>query len=266
VAFGNWIAIYPQMIDPTPVVIADVRFRRALLHGIDREQMAENLQAGMVPVAHSFVNPSLPESRAVEDAAVRYAYDPGRAARMIEELGYVKGADGFFSEPGGQRLLVELRAFPRAINEKSLLAVADYWQRLGVGVEAFVVPPQRTRDYQYLYTRPGFELTGNPNSFQDLNRFHSREAPMPENGFAGGNRARYRSSELDALIDRFFVTVPLVERVEVLRGIVRHMTEHLNVMGLFHDMTPVMVSNRLDNVTYGGLPSSGSDGHLWSIK
>jgi hypothetical protein len=78
---------------------------------------------------------------------------------------------------------------------------------------------------------------------------------------------RYRSSELDALIDRFFVTVPRQERTQVLGQIVHHMTDQAIPVGLFYNVAPVMIGNRLQNVTAGG-PSSGPawNANEWDIR
>lgn len=43
---GGWVTIYPQFINPQPPIVADVRFRRALLHAIDRQELVDNLMFG----------------------------------------------------------------------------------------------------------------------------------------------------------------------------------------------------------------------------
>jgi ABC-type transport system substrate-binding protein len=53
----RWFRLDPQFIDPNPTVITDLRFRRALLHAIDRQEMADSLQMGLSPVAHTFMAP-----------------------------------------------------------------------------------------------------------------------------------------------------------------------------------------------------------------
>lgn len=47
-SFTTWAVMYPQFLHPNPPIIADVRFRRALLHAIDRQEMADTIQQGMV--------------------------------------------------------------------------------------------------------------------------------------------------------------------------------------------------------------------------
>src|SRR5207247_11173542 len=131
-----------------------------------------------------------------------------------------------------KRLSFETRAYAQAdIQPRSLTAVADYWQRLGVGVEQNVVPNNLVADEPYRHTRTGFEIL---QSGAHFTHFHSSRVPLPANNFLGLNRSRYMSPELDALIDRYFAAIPWPERVEAAGRIAHHMTDQLVTMGLFY--------------------------------
>jgi peptide/nickel transport system substrate-binding protein len=231
-------------------VVTNPQFRQALRYAIDRQQMAESLQAGLVPVAHTFLHPNEPEYRAVEPSISKYEYDPRKAAQLLEGLGYVKGSDGGYRDAGGQRLSVELRTSPEQdIQQKSVLAVGDHWQRLGIATEPLVMAAQRTRDREYVQTFPSFMLYRQPNDPPSLLvRLTSDQAPLPENDFVGRNHPRYQSAEFDSLINRYLTTIPRPERTQVLGQIVQHTTERVVLMGLFYDTEPIMVANRLTNV------------------
>lgn len=82
-----------------------------------------------------------------------------------------------------------------------------------------------------------------------LVRLHSSEAALPENAFRRSNRTRYMSPELDALIERYLLTIPLPERTELARQIVHHISDQLPVMGLLYDVSPMLISNRLQNMS-----------------
>ena len=84
--------LWPQFINPDPPAIADVRFRRALLHAIDRQFIVDTFMGGLTPVAHSFIAPDDPDYGVIGPNVVRYEHDPARATRLIEEVGYVRGA------------------------------------------------------------------------------------------------------------------------------------------------------------------------------
>ena len=58
-----------------------------MAHATDRQGLMESLEGGLTAVAHVYLSPTEPEYKDVEDAVVRYEYDPRRAAQMLEELG-----------------------------------------------------------------------------------------------------------------------------------------------------------------------------------
>src|SRR5688500_16856537 len=50
---ASWTALYPQHVNPTPAVMTDVRFRRAVMHALDRQELVDVLHHGLTQVAHS---------------------------------------------------------------------------------------------------------------------------------------------------------------------------------------------------------------------
>lgn len=268
--FSGSIAMHAQFIQYTPAVVAELPFRRALLHAVDRQQLVDDLFAGRGSIAHVFLGPTEPEYRGIETSLVRYEYDTRRAAQLIEGLGYTRGADGFFRDRSNQRLALEVRVDPGETEQKTAFAAADAWQQLGVAVEPTVTPAQRARDLEYRYTFPAFYLRGHSSRIRALLNYHSSQIPLPENRFAAGdNRGRYASPDLDASIDRYFVTIPLPERAQVLQVAMRHLTEQLPALYLFHTASFTVVSNRVENFTTskaGGAAAKTWDSYLWDVR
>ena len=77
------------------------------------------------------------------------------------------------------------------------------------------------------------------------------ETPLPETNWAGSNRSRYRNADLDALIDRYFETIPVPQRTQTLAQIVHHMTDQLPIMGIVYDPPLRLVANRMRNMPAG---------------
>jgi len=245
---GGVVGAQAQFLTPNPAAVADVRFRRAVMRAIDRQEMADTIQGGLASVAHAFIGPEAPEWQHVQSSIVRYDFDPRRAVQELEDIGFRRGGDGLIRDSAGERPTVEIRATVTQINAKSALAMADYLQRIGLGAENLVIPLQRQSDLEYMVTFGGFLVLRGPRlGLQFLNQ-HSSRAATPEANFAGINRSRYRSPEYDALMDRFLVTIPFTERMQVLGQILRHETDQLPTLRLIYDPEPTMVSNRLKNV------------------
>jgi peptide/nickel transport system substrate-binding protein len=235
------------------------------MYALDRKSMADTFAGGMVSVPHAYLNPQFPEWRDVEGAAVRYEYDPARAGRMIEELGYTRGPDGFFRDAVGARLGIEMRTTADDDYKNPIFfSAADYIQRAGVGVETVIIPRQRATDREWRATRPGFEVVRQPNDLTEgaMRRMHGSEAALPANNFRGSNRIRYDNPELNALIDRFYTTIPQTERAEVLRGIIRHVSDQLPIMGMVYVVEAWLFTNRLKNFS---APMYTRNAHLWDL-
>jgi peptide/nickel transport system substrate-binding protein len=259
----SWVITNPQMLDPSPPIILDVRFRRALLYAIDRQEIVDTLQHGLVEVAHGYLNPNEPDYPAVERFVVRYGYDPRRAAAGLEELGYARSPDGTLLDAAGQPLSIETRTVS---SEAVMLSIADYWQRQGISVTPSITPPQRRQDREYRATWPGFEVQQNSNDPATLSWQHSSQVPLPSNNYSGRSKNRYMNPEFDALIDRYYATIPRPERAQVLGQIVHHISDQLISMPIFYQAEPMLVGHRLRNVQPQGPGSTSAwNAHEWNV-
>jgi peptide/nickel transport system substrate-binding protein len=253
-SYVSWALVHSQFINTNPPIITDVRLRKALIQAIDRQQMMETFMGGQSSVTHTFVGPDSAEYRDIEPNIVKYDYDPRRATQMIEALGYTKGADGFFADVAGQKLVLPIQTTIRSeINPKMLLAVSDYWKQIGVETDPFFVPIQRINDRELRATFPGFEVLGAGDigvSPDNVRRYHSSLVALPENRFqVTGNNPRYRNAELDGLIDRYVVTIPRTDRTALLGQIVHHLSDQIPSLGLFYVVDCTIFSQRISNMT-----------------
>ncbi len=258
----NAVAVWPQHLNPSPAVIGEPRFRRALWHAINRQELADSIQSGMAPVAHSIIPPQAGEYAATESAAIRYEYDTRAAAQLIEGLGYTRTPDGL-RDASGQKLTVELRTGGLQVAQKALFPIRDYWQQVGVGVDTVVIPPQQYDDREYRITRPAFELSRQSASVTAVAQYNSQNVPSPENRWTGSNRIRYQNPEFDELSDRLLITIPWTERIDLLRQIIRHMSERALILFQFYDVGPTLIGNRLTGVSKGTLMYNA---HLWEVR
>lgn len=251
VSLNNWVVVYPQFVDPQPPVVLNLQFRKALLHAIDRQAMADSLMAGLVPLAHGPLDPSSREFKATEASTVKYEFDPRRATQLIESIGYTRGVDGMFRDGAGQPLAVDIRgAASRDIHVKGLFPIANNWQQVGVGAETVVISAQQASDLRdQAEGYRAFQLLRQNYHLARLVSYHSTEARLPARNYTGSNNGRYMNAEMDALIERYQTTVPWADRIQVAGQILHHMTDQLPVMPLFYDMEIAVVSNRTQNAT-----------------
>lgn len=267
IALASRIVMYPQFMNPSPAAVTDVRFRRALLHALDRQEMADTLNAGYSSIAHIFLAPREREYPEIASSIVKYDFDVRRAAQLLEEAGYTRGPDGALRDRGSQRLSVEIRTSQEQdIHLKAMASAANYWERAGLATEQVVIPPQRRRDREYVQTFPSFLLYRQGSGLDFLKRLRISETPLPENDYVGNNNSRYLNQEFDAVLDRVFITIPMQQRMNVVRQAVQHLTDQVLLLELFYDTQPVVIGSRLVNVRKPGSASILWDVHEWDVK
>jgi peptide/nickel transport system substrate-binding protein len=193
---SSWIVIYPQFTNPANPVVLNLPFRQALVYGTDRQALVDAMVGGLSSVANLWIAPSEPEFRDVEDAALRYTYEPRRAQQLIEDLGYSKGSDGIYQNSAGERLAVHVRSNGEPITQAAVVPLANMWTNLGVATEPEVLASQRLTDREYLATFPTFRMMRQFTYATSLANVHSTNIPLPENRFVGSNYARYSNPEL----------------------------------------------------------------------
>jgi peptide/nickel transport system substrate-binding protein len=266
-ALASFVQAFIQFLNPNPSLLANAQFRRALISAVDRQEMVDQIQYGLVPVAHVFVGLDDPDYPFIVDSVVKYDYDPRRSAQLIESLGYTRGPDGVYRDGAGQRLSVEIRATGTDVNTKSMFSIADYWQRVGVAPEQVQIPPQRASDLEYRATFPGFNVQRQGGELSYVANFHSSQMRVLENRFAGSNNSRYSSPELDSLIDRFETTIAHTDRMRIAAEAVHHITDQVAEMPIFYDVQPSLISNRVIGVAAArGAGTTSWNANVWDVK
>ncbi len=184
-------------------ILADKRVRQALLYALDREAITRQLFAGKEPVAHSFVSPL--DWTADPDLPV-YAYDPARAASLLDAAGWTGRGGGVRTNAKGERLALELiTTAGNRTRETVEVVLQSQWKKLGVDVRirnepARVLVGQTLRKRSY----PGMVMLAWVSSPEETPReeLHSGAIPTAANNYTGQNDTGFRNAEADSLIDR----------------------------------------------------------------
>src|SRR5439155_418441 len=82
-----------QFRDPRPREVQDVRFRRAMLHAIDRAALVDSLLAGQSQVADTYTPPDDAKWPWIERSVAKYEYSPARASELLGQVGWRRAGD-----------------------------------------------------------------------------------------------------------------------------------------------------------------------------
>ena len=213
-------------------ILADVRVRRALLLGMDRQGIADTLLGGRVPVADTFVSP-LQDGYAREGVPT-YPYDPAQAVALLAEAGWAPGADGICRNAVGERLSLAFStsAGTRA-RELQQQVLQSEWRKIGVETVIRNEPP-RTLFGDSLKHRsfPGMAMFAWSFSVESSPRqvLHSGQIPSAANNWGGTNYTGFRDPDMDHAIDALERELDPAARRSIWEDIQRIYAEQLPVL------------------------------------
>ncbi len=210
--------------------LAEVRFRRACAHAIERAGIVERIGGAGLPGNPGFLPPTHPFHMEVE----QYPYDPGVANELLDQAGYVRVGSGVRQGPDGQPL-----HFGLLVDEDSAAVAELVVGALGaVGVE---LTPQFV-DLVSLFqnkARGNYDMAVtffpgpsgiSANSDPDyLRLIYSSRLPPSSQAVQG-----YVNEELNELLERQLVAQDEAERMRLLATIQEIVSQDLPVLPLYY--------------------------------
>ncbi len=114
---------------PDNPLVADLRVRQALLHATNAKEIVATLFSANYPQAKSIIAST---AQGYVDLSSKLAYDPARAAKLLDEAGWTVGPKGLRQKDGKELVLMAYESLPQPQNKETLQLVAQQWGKLGV--------------------------------------------------------------------------------------------------------------------------------------
>lgn len=219
-------------------ILADVRVRRALLYGADREAINQRLFAGRQPVADTGIN-ALDWIHTTE--VPHYPYDRERAAALLDEAGWRAGAGGIRQMDGKPLRLKLMSTAGNRSRELVQQVLQSQWRQIGIDVAIENEPP-RVFFGETLSRRrfDGLALFAWISSPENVPRstLHSQEIPSAENGWSGQNFGGYANPRMDELMDAIEIELDRGRRERLWHELQRIYAQDLPALPLFFRSNP----------------------------
>ncbi|WP_235912364.1 TIGR04028 family ABC transporter substrate-binding protein [Ruania zhangjianzhongii] len=113
-------------------ILADLRVRQALIAGIDREAVTDTLFTENYPLATSILSS---EATGYIDTSEYYAYDPERAAELLDEAGWEVGPDGIRVKDGEPLTITVNEALPQPRSFDVVTQISQQLREIGVDLQ-----------------------------------------------------------------------------------------------------------------------------------
>ncbi len=216
------------LTDGTPIgdghpAFADVVFRQALAHAVDRETLAERVYGGLSDLGTTVIPPIYADLH--HEPGDRFTFDLEEANRLLDEAGYARGADGIRTMPDGTKPLTGIRYYARSespISQKIAPFVQEWFAELGIEVEVDVVDENRlieiNGDGTYEIFDWGWGVDPDPNFMLSVFLCSSRSTERSNGNFVAGlSDSHYCNPEYDALFKEQKQTTDPVARAEIVK-------------------------------------------------
>jgi peptide/nickel transport system substrate-binding protein len=226
----------------TPRAMLDVRVRKAIMHALDRQAIADAMLEGEGNVADSMIPPTVSFYPVVDKVIPKYPYDLRRTEELMGGAGFTKGADGVYTSPTDGRFGPEVRGLAEGQDAQETTIVVDFLKRAGIDSPLNLVPTavyNQNRDEQ-ISTFPAIRTTY-ATLFGDfaMNKFITSEIAAAERGWRGTNRTGWSNAAFDGVYDGFTKALERDERQRLMAEMARLLNDELPVMPMYFNFEVV---------------------------
>ncbi|MCX8062952.1 MAG: peptide ABC transporter substrate-binding protein [Anaerolineales bacterium] len=227
----------------------DASIRRALLMGLNRQRMVDQLRNGQAIIADSVI---LPGTWAYYEESERVPYNPEEALNLIKKAGYTFPAEGGEArEKEGVALRFEL-VYPDAPGFGELAEnIAQSWAKLGVQVTPKGVPFEtlmsqylEPRSYQAALVELNFTRSPDPDPYPFWDQAQIAE---------GQNYAQWDDRLASEYLEKARITNDWGERARLYRNFQVRFLSELPALPLFYPVYNYAVDDTIQNVRIGPL-------------
>ncbi|QEL27350.1 peptide ABC transporter substrate-binding protein (plasmid) [Bosea sp. F3-2] len=241
-------------------VLADKAVRQALYFAINKSVIIDIVTEGTALPAES-VYPS--SSWAYNDKIPPHQFDLARANALLDQAGWVRGADGIRSK-GGKRLEFAVSSTSGdEIREQIEQILVQDWQKIGVSLKvdnkaaAFLFGSfLQKSQFEAMLTTANYFLGEDPDCSA---RFSA--SSIPNKTGSGSNYYYYENAEADQLLAKGVVTFDRGERKAIYARVQELLREDLPILPIYR---PAVIEGTKANLT-GYVDNPNMPNNVWNV-
>jgi peptide/nickel transport system substrate-binding protein len=230
---GSWRAtkfqLRPDLANPGAVL--DARVRKAMGYAVDKDTINDAAYRGKGILTDTPIWTGSVLGAAIDDSIRHFALDLRATDQLLNEAGFSKGPDGFYSGLGG-RLPFELTTTGSPQSLQDILIMTDGFRSAGLDVQQRSLPAAQQQDGQARSTFPAMFTSSNAMGETALTDLESSQIPTANNRWVGRNIGGWSSADYDRLLQSFRTTLDTNSRILILRQALRVYSDEVPVISL----------------------------------
>lgn len=220
---------------PDNPLVADLRVRKALLHGTNAAEVVQTLFSAHYPQATSVVARS---AAGYVDLSSELKFDPELSRRLLDEAGWTLGARGLRQKDGQELVLTAYESLPQPQNKETLQLVAQQWSRLGVKLNVLAgdagsrtldsLDPARTP------VAPNMVGRADPDVIKS-NYYPANRNVLLQKGGVSQKVNSFVDARLNGLLDAIAAETDAARRLQLTGDVQRYLIEQAYVIPIFEE-------------------------------
>lgn len=220
---------------PDNPLVADQRVRQALLHATNAKQVVETLFSPNYPQASSVIART---AAGYVDLSDKLAFDQQKAKQLLDEAGWIPGADGIRQKAGQRLALTVYESLPQPQNKEVLQLVAQQWRQVGVAlsVKAGDAGSRVLDNLDPLKTPLTVSEVGraDPDVVKSMFFPANRDALLQQGGSSDKVKT-FRDDKLNALLTAISAEVDAQKRLQLTGDAQRYLLDNAYVIPIFEE-------------------------------
>ncbi len=234
-------------------ILQDIRVRRAIAIGTNREAINKTLFGGRTPVLDSWILPQQADA-APADQLTRYRYSPDEARKLLAEAGYTdQDGDGLVAGSDGVSLTLQLLTTDGSqVRQQIAQAFTADMRAIGIQIDIQKVPPdqlfspdgplhQRQFDMVLFAWLAGPEPSG-------VQLWSCAAVPSPDNGWVGDNFAGWCFRDADRAVRAAAVTSDAAARRAAYLRQQQLWTQEIPSLPLFQRLSVALAAKNVQGI------------------
>ncbi|MDT9718031.1 ABC transporter substrate-binding protein [Paenibacillus sp. ClWae2A] len=228
--------------------------RQAITYGLDRQSIYVDANQGAGAVANI---PTSPISWSYTEEGINpYAYDPDKANQLLDDAGWLPGADGI-REKNGKKLSLHFLGTKSPATDIFIAVAKENFEAIGVQFQ-----PEVFADFNSLVSK----VEGGD---YDVASFSTPMLTDPSDGvqqFVDGELKGYNNPKVKELYNKGLATTDIEERKAVYKELYQQLNDELPVIFTSYRKTVYAYNGRIDGLSvspYRGIATSLPE---WSLK
>jgi len=215
--------------------LADKAVRKALNIAIDRLSICDLVYYGLPKPANSYL---VPTHWAYNANLPKAEYDPKKAAEILDQAGWVRGADGIRVKNGVRLSFTNSTTTGNQLRTQTQQLIADNFKKIGVemlikNMVAAVLWADfwRNSEFDSLMTAPTYTIASDPDV---THRFGG--GAIPKQTGSGSNVSQYKNAGVDTLLARGRQEYSVAKRRDIYAKVQELIMDDLPFLPLFYEI------------------------------